>query len=40
MVNTLSKIRMDYRGLGDVGTNCYLVINDDTKEAVLIDPAD
>ena len=40
MVNTLSKIRMDYRVLGDVGTNCYLVINDDTKEAVLIDPAD
>lgn len=31
---------MDYRVLGDVGTNCYLVINDDAKEAVLIDPAD
>lgn len=26
--------------LGSVGTNCYLVWNKDTKEAVIVDPAD
>lgn len=31
---------MDYRILGDVGTNCYLVINEDINECILIDPAD
>lgn len=26
--------------LGPVGTNCYLLINEDTKETIIIDPAD
>lgn len=26
--------------LGGVGTNCYLVYNEETKEAVIVDPAD
>ena len=25
--------------LGDLGTNCYTVVNTDTREAVIIDPA-
>lgn len=33
-------IVIDSKVLGLVGTNCYLVVNNDTKEAVLIDPAD
>ena len=32
--------RIDSRILGMVGTNCYLLCNEDTKECVLIDPAD
>ncbi|MGN0317523.1 MAG: MBL fold metallo-hydrolase [Lachnospira sp.] len=31
---------IDSKVLGMVGTNCYLLVNEDTKEAVLIDPAD
>lgn len=26
--------------LGPVGTNCYFLVNEDTKEAIIIDPAD
>lgn len=32
--------KIDSRILGMVGTNCYLLCNTDTKECVLIDPAD
>ena len=32
--------RIDSRILGMVGTNCYLLCNEDIKECVLIDPAD
>ena len=32
--------KIDVRVLGMVGTNCYLLCNTDTKECVLIDPAD
>lgn len=33
-------IRMDYIVISGVSTNCYLLVNEDTSEAVLIDPAD
>ena len=25
--------------LGSMGTNCYLIINEETKELIIIDPA-
>lgn len=33
-------IDFDYKILGEIGTNCYLLYNKDNREAVLIDPAD
>ncbi len=33
-------IDFDYKILGEIGTNCYLLYNKDNKRAVLIDPAD
>ena len=33
-------IDFDYKILGEIGTNCYLLYNKDNKKAVLIDPAD
>lgn len=33
-------IDFDYKILGEVGTNCYLLYNKENREAVLIDPAD
>lgn len=33
-------ILIDSKVLGMVGTNCYLVKNENTREAVIIDPAD
>ena len=36
----MSKITMDFRVLGMIGTNVYLVINQDTKKCILIDPSD
>lgn len=31
-------IKMDYTVILGVSTNCYLLINKDTDEAVIIDP--
>lgn len=36
----MSDIVMDYRVLGQIGTNCYLVINKEAGECIVIDPAD
>lgn len=36
----MSEISIDYRILGQVGTNCYLLINKGAGECVLIDAAD
>ena len=32
-------IKIDYTVIPGVSTNCYLLINKDTDEAVIIDPA-
>lgn len=36
----MSNITFDYKVIGMIGTNCYLVKNETTKQAVLIDPAE
>ena len=36
----MSNFRIKTMVLGMVSTNCYLVYNDDTKEVVVVDPAD
>ena len=36
----MSNFRIKTMVLGMVSTNCYLVYNDDTKEGVVVDPAD
>jgi glyoxylase-like metal-dependent hydrolase (beta-lactamase superfamily II) len=36
----MAEIELDYRVLGEVGTNCYLLCNKQTKECILIDAAD
>ena len=36
----MSDIRIKTCVLGQVSTNCYLVYDDQTKEGVVIDPAD
>lgn len=33
-------MRIESMVLGQVGTNCYLAINDKTKETIIVDPAD
>ena len=33
------KIRLDYILISGVSTNCYLLINEENSDAVLIDPA-
>ena len=35
---TMSKIRIKHYVVGPVQTNCYMVINDETKECFVIDP--
>lgn len=37
---SMSDIRIKTCVLGAVSTNCYLVYNEDTREAVVVDPAD
>lgn len=34
------KLRIESHVLGMVGTNCYFLINEETKQVILIDPAD
>jgi glyoxylase-like metal-dependent hydrolase (beta-lactamase superfamily II) len=34
----MSKIKINHYVVGPVQTNCYFVINDETKEALIIDP--
>lgn len=36
----MSKIEISYRILGDIGTNVYFVINTETMETIIVDPAD
>lgn len=36
----MAQIKVDYKVLGMVQTNCYFVCNEDTKEALIVDPAD
>lgn len=36
----MSKIRLDMLTLGEIRTNCFIVSNEDTKDAVVVDPGD
>ena len=36
----MSDFRMETFVLGDVSTNCYLIYNQKSREAVVVDPAD
>lgn len=36
----MSKFRIQTRVIGAISTNCYLIYHDETKEAVIVDPAD
>ena len=36
----MSKLHIEKMVLGMVQTNCYLAVNEENKEAVIIDPAD
>lgn len=36
----MSKMEIQYRVLGAIGTNVYFLINKETKETLLVDPAD
>jgi len=39
-VDIMGKLEMKKLVLGSVGTNCYIIWNKETKEAVVVDPAD
>lgn len=36
----MSKLEIQYRVLGTIGTNVYFLINKETRETLLVDPAD
>ncbi len=36
----MSKVKVDYKVLGMVSTNVYFICNEETKETVIVDPAD
>lgn len=36
----MGKVQVVYRALGALSTNCYFLVNEDTKEVVIVDPAD
>ena len=36
----MGKLHVERLILGDMRTNCYLAVNEETKEALIIDPAD
>ncbi len=36
----MSKLKIEHRVIGEIATNVYLVINTETKEAFVVDPAD
>lgn len=36
----MSKLKVEQLLLGQVATNCYLAMNEDTKEIIIVDPAD
>lgn len=36
----MAKVKVDYKTLGMISTNCYFIVNEDTKETVIVDPAD
>ena len=36
----MANVRVDKKVLGMVSTNCYFVQNVDTKEIIVVDPAD
>lgn len=36
----MSKLKIEHLLLGQVATNCYLAMNEDTKEIIIVDPAD
>ena len=34
----MADLRIEEYNVGDIGTNCYFIVNADTKEMVIIDP--
>lgn len=36
----MAELEVKLYQLGDLGTNCYIVSNQETKEAIVVDPAD
>ena len=36
----MADLEIFQKTLGDLGTNCYILVNHDTKECVVFDPAD